>query len=54
MDLMEAIRGRRSIRKYRADLFLKKHFRYFDGGVEMVSFLGQYAMLEVIVVKDRR
>ena len=45
MDLMEAIKGRRSIRKYKPDPVPEEAFRTVDGGGEMVSILGQYPML---------
>ena len=45
MDLMEAIKGRRSIRKYKPDPIPEEALQKIMEAVQMVSLLGQYSML---------
>ncbi len=52
MDLMEAIRGRRSIRKYRADLVPEEVFRTLMEAVRWSPSWANTQCWEVIVVKD--
>ena len=52
MDLMEAIKGRRSIRKYRADLVPEEAFRTLMEALRWSPSWANTQCWEVIVVKD--